>query len=83
MKSEGWKTVKNNIDLLHYLLNKIADSSELSVAKLRSKLMEAECVLVDLDGDLLTLEKNLERLTEAPDPPSKKQRTGESSSSAA
>jgi hypothetical protein len=86
MKSEGWKTAKSNNDVLQYFMevqNKIVNSNDQSVADLRSKLMEAGCVLVDLDGDLLTLEKNLRRLTEAPAPPSKKQKTGESSSSAA
>jgi hypothetical protein len=68
MKSEGWKTTKNNIDLLHYLLNKIADPKVRSVSELRSKLMKAGCALVDLDGDLVTLEKNLKRLTTPPAP---------------
>jgi hypothetical protein len=34
--------------------------------------MKAGCELVDLDGDLVTLEKNLKRLNEPPAPPSRK-----------
>jgi hypothetical protein len=75
MKSEGWKTAQSNNDLTRYFLEEkceIANPKKHSIAKLRIDLMKAGCELVDLDGDLVTLEKNLKRLTAPPAPQSRR-----------
>jgi hypothetical protein len=67
MKSEGWKFIDKTT--MQYFLEvkcEIVNPKEHSIAKLRSDLMKAGCELVDLDRDLVTLKKNLKRLTEAP-----------------
>jgi hypothetical protein len=69
MKSGAYKGARSNNELTQYFLELqtgVTDPSEQPVNEVRSKLMEKSCELVDLDGDSVTLAKNLKRINETP-----------------
>jgi hypothetical protein len=66
LKSEGWKTVQNNLELKGFLFDVEHNLVGHSVVALRSKIMKSGGALGDLDGSIETLAKNLERLASDP-----------------